>query len=129
MSLVHLSTLADSAVFCMETSTSHHDRISMLCCLRHQLLHYMSHSFPCTSYRCLPRCNGNFCRTNRHATFMSLRTFITHTFSFFRLFNSPVDNVSLWCNTNRKLSLTLSPHSNKMTTRRVKSTNNSRSFS
>jgi hypothetical protein len=74
-----------------------------------------------TSYMwcpCRPRSLGK----RRTELFTSLRTSLTHTHTscFFLVFNNPVDSVSWWSNTKRKLSTILSLYSNIGSTRRVK---------
>jgi hypothetical protein len=56
-------------------------------------------------------------RKRRAEFFTNLRTFVTHTLCFFKLFNNPVHSVSCWCNTKRKPS-TMSLHSNTRSTKK-----------
>jgi hypothetical protein len=109
VSMFHLATMADSGAVCVEATTSHHYRFSVKFWLRPQSFVLMSHTFPWSSCYCLL----SLFHSNRSARFASLLTGITHTSSFFRLFNSPLGSVSRWCNTNRKLSAVLSPQQHK----------------
>jgi hypothetical protein len=108
-----------SAAFCKET-TRHHGRLSIHCWLGPQqaLLNRAQFSWS-SSYR-LSLFTHNFFSTRRWGTFASLRMYVTHTSSFFRLFDNPVDTVCWWWNRNRKLSTILSVRSNTRTTKSVK---------
>jgi hypothetical protein len=117
-----LPIMADSAEYCMETVTNHYGRYSMQCWLSPQsAVLNVSHFF--LDFLLLsPMLHHNFFHANRCTMFISLHMFITYSSCFFKLCNSLIDGVSWWCNTNRKLSLSV--HSNKRTIRRVKGFDN-----
>jgi hypothetical protein len=92
VSVFHLPTVADSAAFSAETTTSHHDRFSMQCWMSPQSVVLIVAHFllglllpPALHRQLLPY------EQMRYACVA--RTFIknTHTSCFFKLFNNPVE--------------------------------------
>lgn len=110
----------DSAVFCMETTTDHHDSFPMHCWLspislvlniEHIFWNFLSLS-PSLHQQILP---------HEQMLHFYLHSQVNYTTSCsFKLFNNPVDTISRWRDTKGNLSLILSPRQNKNHQRREK---------
>jgi hypothetical protein len=103
-------------------ATIHHDRFSKRCWLRPQSVVLTSHTS--LNFLLLPPELHRWILPLEQTSYVHVPSHVyhthTHTFCSFKLFNNPVDSVSQWCNTNRKLAPVLSLHINTRTTRRVK---------